>query len=197
MLQINKILSVSVAGLALLMFILSTIIAGINRKKLFSALALSIVYSIFAVYYLYLSFFFKTPVFMMKNAAIKPQDTINNRFSEVPTAEGQKIDFFVVIQVDNDIFNISPDDEIEIKKDGRFKIKEVKYPQSKEGEDIKADLKGFAGNVRFNDGQDIGYWITYKDMMQHWSIEGEKDKFELVIKRAKKPVGRVYIKFID
>jgi len=197
MFQIDRILTLFVAGMALLMFVLSTIIAGINRKRLFSALTLSIVYSLFAAYYLYLGFLFKAPVSIMETEVIKPENPITNIFPEAPAEEVKTPDFLVVIQMGNDTFDVAPDDEIDIKKNGRFQIKEVKYPQGDGSEDIRADLKGFAGNARFNDGQDIGYWITYKDMMQHWSIEGEKDKFEIVVKNRKEPMGSIYVRFVD
>ncbi len=197
MYQINRILSLFVAGLALLMFILSTIIAGINRKKLFSVLALSIVYSLFALYYIYLSFFFKAPVSIIESAAIKPEGPISDILPAPPAQEVSVPDFIVVIQAGNETFNVAPEDEIAIKKDGKFQIKEVKYPQGDGAENIRADLKGFAGNARFNDGQDIGYWITHKDMMQHWSIEGEKDKFEIIVKNRKELMGKIYVRFVD
>jgi hypothetical protein len=196
MVHIDKILSVVVTGLALLMFILLVILAKINRKKIVFPLIISVVYTFFAGYYLYLSYFIKTPLSIMETEIITPEETVQDILPEPPVIETLQPDFWVVIQAGENILEVAPEDEIEIKKRGRFKIKEVKYSQTK-SDDIKADLKGFAGNKRFNDGQDIGYWITYDRIMQHWAIEGEKDKFEIIIKKDKEPIGSIYVKFID
>lgn len=197
MFQLDKILSLAVAGLALLMFVLSAIIVRINRKRFFVSLALSVAYSLFAAYYLYLSFFFTVPLSIMETEVIKPEMPINNTSPAVPAEEVQQPDFWVVIQAGTNTFEVAPEDEIEIKKTGRFQIKEVKYPKGDGTEDIRADLKGFAGNSRFNDGQDVGYWITYDSMMKHWSVEGEKDKFEIIVKNKKEPLGSIYVRFVD
>ncbi len=197
MISVDKILSVVVVGLALLMFILSAIVIMINRRKLVFSLLLSVVYSLFAGYYLYLSFFVKTPLSIMETEVIKPGKPTEEIFPKTPAVETAQSDFLVFIQFGNSTFEVAPEDEIEIKKGGRFKIKEVKYPQEEGIANIKADFKGFVGNTRFNDGQDIGYWITYDRVMKHWSIEGEKDKFEIIIKKDKEPIGSIYVKFID
>ncbi len=195
--QVDKILSLAVAGLALLMFVLSLILVRINRQKLFFAAALTAVYSIFTAYYLYLSFFFTVPLSIMETEVIKPPAVADTTVAATTEEEPSTPDFWVIVQAENATIEIAPDDEMEIKKTGRFQIKEVRYPGGDGTEDLRADLKGFAGNARFNNGQDIGYWITYERMLQHWSVEGEKDKFEVVIKNRNKILGSIYVRFME
>jgi len=33
--------------------------------------------------------------------------------------------------------------------------------------------------------------------MKHWAVEGEKDKYEIIVKEGKEPLGSIYVKFID
>jgi hypothetical protein len=197
MFQPDKILSLVVAGMVLLMFTLSTILFRINRKKIVFATIISVLYAFFAGYYIYLSFCTGSRLSIMETEINKPKVIAQDIITEPPASETQQIDFWLILQVGDNTLKVAPEDEIEIKKSGRFKIKGAEFASEDGNDNIKVDLKGFAGNVRVNDGQDIGYWINYDRVMKHWSVEGEKDLFEIIIKKDKEPLGSVYVRFVD
>lgn len=184
-------------GIALVMFTLAAIMLKINRKKFLVAIIFSCIYLAVSSYYLFLaclagrSSIMETQV--VSPAPVQPGD---DEGMPEDTAVLQEPDFHVIIAVGNNSFTIAPGDELEIKKSVAFEIKEVQYLQGNK-DNLKADLKGFAGNARFNDSQDIGYRITYKDIMKHWAVEGEKDKYEIIVKEGKEPLGSIYVKFVD
>ncbi|MBN1445654.1 MAG: hypothetical protein JW957_06070 [Candidatus Omnitrophica bacterium] len=188
-------------GIALVMFTLSAIMLKIGRKKFLTAIALSGIYLLINVYYICLISFSNRPS-IMETQVVNPARVLPNESPasglNAPEAEAvvYEPDFHVVIIAGNNSFTVAPGDELEIKKNVAFEIKEVQYPQGNK-ENLKADLKGFAGNARFNDSQDIGYRITYDGIMKHWAVEGETDKYEIIAKDGKEPLGSIYIKFID
>lgn len=176
-------------GIAFILIILSAMLLKINRKKFVYGVVLSVIYTGIAVYYLCLVLIYPHSVL---------QKEVANPITSSTTTEHQEemIDFTVIITTEDNTFSLVPDGELEIKKGTKFKIEKVVYP-SDNPENLKADIKGFVGNVRKNDLQDIGYWATYNDMLKHWAVKGEKDKFEIQIKEGEKILGVVYIKFID
>ena len=62
---------------------------------------------------------------------------------------------------------------------------------------MKVDFKGFAGNQRHNDRQDIGYWITYDNVLKHWKVDKKKEKYEIQVLKGEEVLGSIYIIFVD
>jgi len=178
-------------GIAFILITLSVIMLKINRKKFIYGIVLSVIYAGFAIYELCLVSFYPRSILKekvgTKNIPFSPSQQENTKGD---------IDFTVIITTDDNTFSLAPDGELDIKKGTRFKIEKVVYPSGNPDE-IKADIKGFAGNARSNDLQDIGYWVTYDDMLKHWAVKEDKDKFEVQIKKGEELLGKVYIKFTD
>ncbi|MFN4227946.1 MAG: M99 family metallo-carboxypeptidase C-terminal domain-containing protein [Candidatus Ratteibacteria bacterium] len=178
-------------SLVFLMFIVSWILIQIKRKKGLISLFLTLIFTIFALYYLYLVIY------------LKP---ISKKFDEYSSIEkviitpkiekqGAKINnIFLVLNLNGNIVKVSIGDEIEIKKDITFKITDV---EGIEKENLKVNFIGFIGNPKFNDGQDIGYKISYKDIKKSKALDPKNQKYEIEIKKESKKIGSVYIKFID
>ncbi|MCM8760359.1 MAG: hypothetical protein NC832_01400 [Candidatus Omnitrophica bacterium] len=185
-------------GIAFIMIILSAMLLKINRKKFVYGVVLSVIYTGFAVYYLCLVLFF--PHSAAQKAVATPITPSKTTFPEtrVSTEENTQkvVDFTVIITTEDNTFSLGPDDELEIKKGMKFKIEKVVYSGGSP-ENIKADIRGFVGNARKNDLQDIGYWVTYGDMLKKYTVEGEKDKFKVEIKEGENLIGTIYIKFVD
>ncbi|MDD3726658.1 MAG: hypothetical protein PHI44_05630 [Candidatus Ratteibacteria bacterium] len=180
-------------SIAFILITLSVIMLKINRKKFVVAIVFSVIFTGLSLYYLCLVSFLY-PHSVLKEEVAAPENIPLDIGNQKDTSE--KPDFIVIITTDNNTFSLVPEDELEIKKGTRFKIEKVVYP-SGSPENIKADIKGFAGNARQNDQQDIGFWVTYSDMLKHWAVKGKQDTFEVEIKDGKDIIGKVYIKFID
>ena len=187
------------AVIALVMLTLSVIMLRISRKKFFFAILLSAIYLAVDGYYAYLTFFVERPS-IMETQVIKHQPPSNPEQGAEEMAGEKGIapepDFQVIILTGSNTFMVAPEDELEVKKNIKFQIKGVVCPSGNK-ENIRADLKGFVGNARFNDNQDIGYQITYDRIMKRWAIEGERDKYEIVVKDGDRKLGSVYVRFID
>lgn len=180
-------------GIAFLLITLSVIMLRINRKKFAFGVVLTVIFTFLSLYYLCLVSFLYPRSLLQKEITHKPQ-FLSSNIKKEKTVEKER-DFTVVIITEDNTFTLAPEGELEMKKGTKFKIEKVIYPSSPDN--ITADIKGFAGNARTNDLQDIGYWVTYDDMLKHWAIKGEKDKFEVQIKDGKEVIGKVYIKFTD
>ncbi|MCM8762474.1 MAG: hypothetical protein NC905_01035 [Candidatus Omnitrophica bacterium] len=179
-------------GIAFILITLSAILLKINRKKFVYGVALSVIYTGFAVYYLCLVLLYPHSILQKTVATtITPSNIIEYQEEKIEETG----DFTVIITTEDNTFSLAPDGELEIKKGIKFKIEKVVY--SGNLENIKADIRGFAGNARKNDLQDIGYWVTYDDMIKRYMVKGEKDKFEVEIKEGEKLIGTIYIKFVD
>ncbi len=187
-------------GIAVVMFTLAAIMQTIGRKKFLIAIILSCIYLAVSAYCLFMALMAGRPSIMetqvIRPVRVAPAENQANNLNVPEEETVHEPDFHVIIAAGNNNFTIVPGDELEIKKNVAFEIKEVQYPQGNK-DNLKADLKGFAGNARFNDSQDIGYKITYDNIMKHWAVEGEKDKYEIIVKEGKEPLGSIYVKFID
>jgi len=186
--QNMQILSLIAVGIGMLLWILSLQLFNLNRKKGLASIILAFLYTIFAVYYLYLVLSVNASTSIVEKDIIKLPETEVHEKSE-------KNEFFIVLHTDTDSFELADGDEIEIKKNMRFKIERVKtVPESK---DVKVDFKGFAGNQRYNDRQDIGYWITYDNVLKHWKVDKKKEKYEIQVLKGEEVLGSIYIIFVD
>lgn len=181
-------------GITFLLITLSAILLKINKKKFIIGTIISVIYAGFALYYVFLTFTYPRSVLQKEMSTTPPPPASTTEPITEPSEE--EPDFTVIITTEDNTFSLAPDGELEIKKGTKFKIEKVVYPTSNQDE-IKADIKGFAGNARYNDLQDIGYWATYNDMIPRFAVKGEVDKYEIQIKKDKDLLGSVYIKFVD
>jgi hypothetical protein len=171
-----------------IVWIISFILFSIKRKKGIISFIMSLVFTFFAGYYIYLVFYFKTVLKTfekygnMEKIILKP---------EIETAKKSE-NIFLIFQINGNNIKVGIDDEIEIKKHTTFIITDI---EGIEKEGTKVNLVGFIGNPRYNDGQDIRYKINYKDIRKDKEID--KDKFEIEIKKDNRKIGSVYLKFVD
>lgn len=179
-------------GVAVILIAVLAMILKINRKKFAIGAALLVIYAGISIYYVCLVRSYPRSVLKQDIVTV----TVPLSEEHQIESEEEETDFMVVILYEDETFSLAPDGEIEVKKGGRFKIEKVIY-KSADSEGIKADIKGFAGNARRNDQQDIGYWVTYANMLKYWAMKGEKDKFEVQIKEDNDLLGTIYIQFID
>jgi hypothetical protein len=197
----GQLLSLVALGFAMLMLVLSLQMFRLNRKKGTVSLILTLVYAFLSGYYLYLFLFTSVPktLFEKELEKIKRESNVAaERF--VPPVEkfpepGKDNSFLVSLQVGEKVFDVAEGDEVEVKKTSRLKITGVKTEKNMEG--LKADFKGFAGNPRLNDRQDIGYWITFDRVLKHWKVDEKKEKYEVHILRDNEKIGEIYITFVD
>ncbi|HNS31390.1 MAG TPA: hypothetical protein PKN36_00225 [bacterium] len=203
-----EIISLVAAGISLILWIASANLFRLNRKKGIFSFILALIYSLFAGYYIYLArtdstfssvmsvepgeSLMEQELAMMQGNNTNDESVASKEISEMPEA-GK--DFLLFLEVGNNVFEVAEGDEIEINKKMRFRIKEVRMASGTEG--IKADFKGFAGNARFNDLQDIGYWIRYENILKRWKMEGEKEKYEIQILKERERLGSIYIVFVN
>ncbi|MCX8082914.1 MAG: hypothetical protein N3D17_05930 [bacterium] len=183
-------------GLLLLLIILSVILLKINKKKFIFGAVITVIYGGIVLYYLCLIPQYSCSVIQKLQKEEIMQKNIPAPVKESTEAIQKSPDFTVIITTEDSTFTLAPEGELEIKKGTKFKIEKVVY-STNNTENIKADIRGFAGNQRENDLQDIGYWATYKDMIKKYAVNEEKNKFEIEIKEDKNVLGKVYIKFID
>jgi hypothetical protein len=187
--MINEIaVSLFLVSIVFIIWIVSSILFSIKKKKGIISFIMSLVFTFFAGYYIYLVFYVK-PVLTtfekygnMEKVILKPKIE-NPRKSE---------DIFLIFQINGNNIRVGIEDEIEIKKNTTFVISDI---EGIDKENLKINLVGFVGNPKYNDGQDMGYKINYKDIRKDKEIG--KDKFEIEIKKDEKKIGSVYIKFVD
>lgn len=196
--DIVKISALTVAGFAVLLLVISSQIFKLNKKKGFVSLILAFLYAMAAGYYLYLALFGGAPQSLFEQELLKLKQKQNASMEKVYEDDSPAVQedvFFVVLQAGDKVFEIAEGDDIDIKKNTRLKILEVKTPGK--SEQLKADFKGFAGNPRFNDQQDIGYWITYDRVLKHWNVDDKKEKYEVQVISGKEKLGSIFITFVD
>jgi|LSQX01.2.fsa_nt_gb hypothetical protein len=187
-LQNIKILTFIISAISVILWVISVQLFKANKTKGTVSVILSLAYTLLAGYYIYLTFFpYSSNLPITKQGLPKEAKTHQTLKSED--------DLTVVLEINGNTFEIVDGDEIEISTKRRFKIVEVKGIKF-EGE-IKADFKGFAGNARTNDNQDIGYWITYDKVLKHWQLEGFKDKYEIQVLQGGEKIGCIYVIFTN
>ncbi|MCM8804467.1 MAG: hypothetical protein NC833_04360 [Candidatus Omnitrophica bacterium] len=187
--MINEfIISLFLISILFIMYILSSILFNIKKKKGIISLILCLIFTFFASYYVYLVFYQK-----MIMSSFENYEKINKIVIK-PELQRRKSNNGVLLnlQINNDFIKVGLGDEIEIKKNTNFIISNI---EGIDKENFKVNLVGFVGNKKYNDGNDIGYKINYKDMKKDKEIS--KDKYEIKIKKGDKEIGSVYIKFVD
>jgi len=199
--QTGQILAVAALGFGMLMLFVSLQMLRLNRKKGAFSLFLTFLYLLLAGYYLYLFIFACKPktLFEEELEKIKGDKSAPAAIAVSPAADialpEKDSSFLVSLQVGEKVFDVGEGDEVEVKKTARLKINAVKAGEN--GEGVKADFKGFAGNPRFNDRQDIGYWITFDRVLKHWKVDDKKEKYEVRILQDNERIGEIYITFVD
>ncbi|MCM8832765.1 MAG: hypothetical protein NC816_02430 [Candidatus Omnitrophica bacterium] len=178
-------------SLVFLMYVLTSILILIKKKKGLIALSLTLIFTFFACYYLYLVIY------------LKPLTEKFEKYSSIekviitPKIEKEKVknnNLFLVLNLNGDIIKVAFGNEVEIKKNVSFIITDV---DGIEKENLKVNFIGFIGNPKFNDGQDIGYKIDYKKIMKNKALDSKNQKYEIEIKKENKKIGSVYVKFVD
>ena len=176
-------------AVAFLLFFVADWLFLMNKKKGAVAFVLSFIYLFFIGYYLYLIFYSLKSTPAVKVETIEPK-----KIKEIPSTQKERPSISVVLEVDSHKIVVPAGDEIEVSKKAKFRIKKIlsNFPIK----NPKANFIGFVGNKKFNDGQDIGYLITYNKILKKRAI-GNKDRFRIDIKDGKKKLGEIYINFVD
>ena len=190
-------ISLILVSIIFMIWFLSYILYNLNRKKGFFSYVLSLLFTSFSIYYIFMSFYtnrlLKTFGRYEKAEKINVEPKIEKSIEEHKeenTKEPEKIS--LIFQINGNNVKVGIDEEIEIKKDTTFIISDIEGINKK---NLKVNLVGFVGDYKYNKGHDIGYKISYKDMWKNKEVD--KDKFEIEIKKDKKKIGSVYLKFVD
>ena len=202
-LLIEKILSIIVLGLGFLVMVLSSWLMLINKKKGIVGIILSILFLSISIYYVFLCNLPKPQIVTVTDIPIAPvmlqqekstisiaettQKPVRDSTGSAPVA--------LLLEVDSLELTVYPDNDIEINKNSAFKIKQIiTNPPIKK---VKANVVGFIGNPRMNDGQDVGYSITYNQMSKRWATGEGKNKYKIEIKKGEELLGTVHITFVE
>ena len=187
----EKILALFLAGWGLLLLVAADLMYRFNRKKAITATVLGLIFLVFAGYYVYLSCVVQSVAVVVTNVAPLEKPAVPPEQAATPPAETRA--FSMVFDVDGQKVAAEADDEIQIKKNSRFVIKEVQANPPIPG--LKANIVGFVANPRKNDGQDKGYTVSFGQLDKKKALKGNVFKVEF---RDKETVlGNVYLKFVD
>jgi len=196
---VERIVSLVAIGLGVLILFVAEWTFKINKKKALAGLVLLIIYLVFAGYYSYLAFSRESPSLLLKPEVIQifpPGADVSKQDEKAVEKKVEKEQIIsVVLEIDSHQIIAGPDDEIEMSKKAKFKIKSVKT--SPPLERVKANLVGFVGNSRYNDGQDIGYLIRYDKIRKKFAVDKSKRKYKINIVCQKEKLATIYIKYVD
>lgn len=181
----EKIVIFFLTALTFIIWIVSNFVYIVNKKKGIVSLILSLIFTFFTGYYIYLILHLK-PIFQTKYY----EGISQAKDKTIEEISGNEI--FLIFKINGNDVRIGNGDEIEINKKATFIIENVEGIDKK---NLKVNLIGFVGNPKFNDGQDLEYEIKYKKIMKEKAVED--NKFEVEIKKQGKKIGSVYIKFVD
>ncbi len=171
-----------------LLWILTSIVFRIKKKKGIIALILSLIFTFFTGYYVYLVLYEKPVSLAFENYEKEEKVILKPKIENYKKAP----EIFLVLKINENNIKVGIEDEIEIKKNTSFTIVDIEGIDKK---DLKVNFVGFIGNPKSNDGQDMGYKISYKDLRKDKAID--KEKFEIQIKKENKKIGSIFVKFID
>lgn len=181
-------ISLFLISIVFIMWILSSILFNIKRKKGIISLILCLIFTFFVSYYIYLIFYEKPIITTFEKYEETNKIVIRPKIGETKVNN----EIFLILQINDDYIKVGLGDEIEVKKNTSFIISDI---EGMDKENVKINLIGFVGNTKYNDGQDIGYKINYKDLRKDKAIG--KNKYEIEIKKDNKKVGSVFLKFVD
>ncbi|MCM8818989.1 MAG: hypothetical protein NC915_05905 [Candidatus Omnitrophica bacterium] len=171
-----------------LMGILTNILYRIKRKKGFCALVLTLIFSCITGYYIYLILYEKPISFTFEKYEKQEKVIVKPKFEKYK----KPVEIFIIFKINDADIKVGIEDEIEIKKNTTFMIKDI---EGIDKENLKINFVGFVGNKKSNDGQDMGYKINYKDIRKDKEID--KDKYKIEIKKDDKKIGTIFVKFVD
>ncbi|MCS7180134.1 MAG: hypothetical protein N2589_01965 [bacterium] len=190
--MINEIgIGLILLSLIFLMFFLSYVLFIIKKKKGIISIFISLLFTFFVGYYFYIILYIKPVIKKFEKYAenekvlIKPQLEKENK---------KNLEILLVFNINGNIVKVGLDDEIEIKNNTRFKITDV---EGIDKDGLKVNIIGFIGNPKFNDGQDLGYYVSYKDMMKNKAKDEKNKRYEIEVKKENRKIGSVYIKFVE
>jgi len=198
----GRIVAVVLVSLSVILLIISEEMSRMNRKKGGFSFIISLIFTGISFYYFYIIFYQNIPSSILKRELAltsfqkKRTETVKKlkEIKKQPVKKEEKVSFFVYIKVNGETLKVAPGDEVEIHKDTKFKIEKVETKPDTGY--VKGNFIGFVPKGRRNTGQDVGYWISYKSLRKNKAIDKNKTKFELVVKKGKKILGKVYFKFI-
>jgi len=203
----ERIVSVALVSLSVILLIISVEIKRLNRTKGIFSFILSLLFTGISCYYFHIIFCQSVPSSILKKeiAITSPQEKKTEmvkkqkekepqKEEKQPVKKEEKAPFFVYIKVSGETLKVASGDEVEIHKDTKFKIERIETKPDIGY--VKGNFVGFVPKGRKNTGQDVGYWISYKSLRKNRAIDKSKTKFELVVKKGKKILGKVYFKFI-
>jgi len=212
--------NLSLIGLAIgiILLIISTWLLKLNKKKGYISLVLSIIYLGVIFYYIYLGVFVKMQMpFEIKFTPLVPDLYKKNQIPSTKETKESNIGIgenifeeikketeiikekeipklvSVILEVDSKETIVTSGDEIQIAQNAKFIIKDIKTsPPTK---NVKANMVGFIGNPKVNDGQDIGYLISYEKLDKKHSIDKEGNRYKINIDCEGNNIGTIYINF--
>jgi len=124
----------------------------------------------------------------------KDSETIGIIFINTKNIKDDRITY--VFENDHQKKSILSGQTIQIKKDSKFKLRNVYSPDFHE-DNIEVNIKGFVPPVNFNRGEDRNYWITKNDMWERYSVKGLGRKYPIVVKNNGEEISRAYIEFAE
>lgn len=184
---LEKLVCILLLCIIFLLIFTLIIIFSINIKKGWFALILTLLFTFFAGYYIYITFYEKfisslSEYENLEKVVIKPDETRNDS------------NFFLIIEIGKEKIRVSTGDEIEMKKNITFKICDI---EGIEKNSAKVNFIGFVGNPKFNDGQDIGYDISYKTLRKDKAFDKKREIYEIEVKKNEKKIGSIFVRFVD
>jgi len=172
-----------------------------NRKKGIVGIVLGVVFLVFALPLLVLSIMNHAGSFsggpVMRQPIVVPAGPKGPGVPEPVAVPAPEVgnDLTLIMDVGGQRITAVPDDEITIRKGTPFVVREVK--SGKPIANLKANIVGFIGNARVNDGQDIGYTVRYKDMQKRKALDKNGDAYKIDIQSGENIIGTVLLKFTD
>jgi hypothetical protein len=187
--MINELgISLVLISINFLIGFLAYILFSINKKKGTFSFILSLLFTSFSVYYISIASYTNKLLETSKKSEKIEEIIVEPKIEQTKKPESVTL----VFQINGENIKVGINEEIEIKKGSTFIISDI---EGIDKENLKVNLVGFVGNSKYNDGNDIGYEINYKDMWKNKEIE--KDKYKIEIKKNDKEIGCVFIKFVD
>lgn len=88
-------------------------------------------------------------------------------------------------------------DHVMLKTGEKFEIVDVMTNMA-DPSDLVVNLKGYVSNRRNNTGEDRGYLIdTEKDLLKRYALDKEGKRYQIVVTRDDKTIGKLYIDLED
>jgi len=99
---------------------------------------------------------------------------------------------YLEVEIDGEIYRLNNQETIYLPKNKKMKL--VRAFPEKYRDQIKVNLKGFVGNARYNDAQDLGYDVTAGDLMPWYSLDNEKTLYRAKVSHKGRLIGELFLK---